>query len=176
MSTTTRSPSSFRVQEAVTLLVQARDLLLADEALAADQDLMADYLGSDPATCDSMDVVHALVRAIISTEDMAKAAKERAAEINARGARFKARADGMRNTLKTVMQLLEVKRLIQQDFGASLGMGKGRIIVTGELADEFVKIERAPSLTEIGRAMDAGVEVENAVRSNPEPTVTIRRQ
>jgi Siphovirus Gp157 len=170
-----RPPSQFRLHEAVTILAQARELLMADEALATDQDLLADYLASDPATCDSMDVVNALARAIIATEDMAKAAKERAAEISARAARFKQRADGMRNTLKTVMQLLDLKRLSQPDFGASLGMGKGRIIVTGELADEFVKIERAPSLTEIGRALDAGIEVENAVRSNPEPNVTIRR-
>jgi hypothetical protein len=173
--TVMRAPSNYRLQEAVSLLMQSRDLLLADETLASDQDLLADYLASDPETCDAFEVVNTLARAIIATEDVAKAAKERAAEISARGARFKARAESMRTTLKTVMQLLELRRLSQPDFGASLGMGKGRVIVTGELADEYVKIERIPVLTEIGRALDAGIEVENAVRSNPEPQITIRR-
>lgn len=170
-----RAPSGYRLQEAVTLLMQSRELLLADEALAADQDLLAEYLASDPQTCDAFEVVNMLARAIIATEDMAALSKERAKQIAERGARFKQRADSMRVTLKTVMQVLDLKRLSQPDFGASIGTGKGRVIVTGELADEWVKIERTPKLAEIGKALDAGQEVENAVRSNPEPQITIRR-
>lgn len=169
------APSAFRIQEAVTLLQRARQSLLEDDELAADLDLMADYLASDPETCDAFEVLHRLARAIISTEDLEKAAKERARQIAERGQRFARRAETLRTTLKTAMQVLNVRLLSQPDFGASLGMSKGRVIVTGELADEFVRIKREPMLTEIGKALNEGTEVANATRGNPEPVIVIRR-
>ena len=174
--TLTRAPSAFRLQEAVTILAQHRELLMADEAFAADQDLQADYLASDPATCDHMEAIHALARFILAMEDMAKAAKERAAEIAARGARFKQIAETRRHALKSVLEVLDIKRLSQPDFGASLGKGKGRVIADVDLVpEEFVKVERIPRLAEIGKALDAGIEVPGAVRSNPESQLTLRR-
>ena len=171
-----RAPSGYRLQEAVTILAQARELLMADEALAGDQDLLADYLASDPATCEPMEAIHELARAIIYMEVMAKASKERAAEIAARGARFKQRAETWRGALKSVMEVLDIKRLNQPDFGASLGKGRARIIAdVNLLPDEFVKIERTAKLAEIGKAMDDGVEVLGAVRANAETQLTIRR-
>jgi hypothetical protein len=182
MSSTMRAPSNYKLQEAVTtLLVQTRNLVLADESLASDSGLLSDYLASDPATCDSVDVVIQLGRAIIATEDMAKMSKERAKQISERGARFKQRADMLRAQLKSVMELLgqpgKPFKISQPDYGASIGRGKARIIITDEskLADEYVKIERTPKLAEIGTALDDDVEVEGAVRGNPEPQLTIRR-
>jgi hypothetical protein len=157
-------------------LAQARELLLQDEAFAADQDLQADYLASDPTTCDHMEAIHALARFIILMEDVAKAAKERAAEIAARGARFKQIAETRRQALKSAMETLGIKRLSQPDLGASLGQGKGRVIADLELLPEqYVKVERTPRLLEISKALDAGIDVPGAVRSNPESQLTIRR-
>jgi hypothetical protein len=171
-----RAPSNFRLQEAVTILAQARELLMQDEALASDQDLLADYLASDPATCDSMEMLSRLGRAILATEDMAKLSKERAAEIAERSARFKQRAVGMRATLKSVMELLNIRRISEPDLGASLGQGKGRVIADVELLPEqYIKVERTARLAEIGKALDAGIDVPGAVRSNPESQLTIRR-
>jgi hypothetical protein len=170
------APSSFRLQEAVQLLLEHRTLLLQDDALASDQDLLADYLSSDPETCDSMEMLARLGRAILATEDMARLAKERAAEIADRGARFKQRAVGMRATLKSVMELLNIRRLSEPDFSASLGQGKGRVIADVELIPgQYVKVERTPRLAEIGKALDAEIEVPGAVRSNPESQLTLRR-
>jgi hypothetical protein len=41
--------------------------------------------------------------------------------------------------------------------------------------EQYIKVERTPRLAEIGKALDAGIEVPGAVRSNPEAQLTIRR-
>lgn len=155
----------------------ARERLLGDEELAADQDLLHDWLASDPETCEAFEQLSQLTRAIIALEGQEKLAKERAAEITERARRFGNRAEGLRDTLKMVLEALGQTRLREADFSVSIGPGRAKVLITDEreVPDSFCKIERRPLLREIGEALDRGDDVPGAVRGNPQAVLTIRR-
>lgn len=173
----TRAPSPYQLQQAFAVLMAARERLLADEELAADQDLMRDWLASDPETCEAFEQLPQLARAIIALEGQEKLAKERAAEITERARRFGNRAEGLRDTLKAALEVLGQTRLREADFSVSIGPGRPKVLITDEreVPDAFCKTERRPLLHEIGEALDRGDDVPGAVRSNPSPILTIRR-
>ncbi len=177
MSSAARPPSAWQIGEAMSILMQARERLRTDPEIAEDADLLTDYLESDPETCDAFEQLHRLARAAIAMEDYAKLARARANEIIARARRYDQREEMLRDTLKQAMQALDIRRISQPDFSASVGKGKAGVIITDDalLEERFVKIERTPCKREIGEALDAGEQVLGAVRGNPMPQLTIRR-
>lgn len=172
-----RAPSAWQLNEAMSLLQQARERLRADPELAEDADLLGDFLESDPETCDAFEQLHRLARAAMNAEDYGKMARGRAAEIVARARRYDQREEMLRDTLKQAMQALDIRRISQPDFTASVGKGKAGVVIVSEdeLPEEFVKTVKTPMKREIGEALDAGKEVAGAVRGNSQPQLTIRR-
>ncbi len=172
-----RPPSSWQISEAMSILMQARERLRTDPEIAEDADLLTDYLESDPETCDAFEQLHRLARAAIAMEDYAKLARARANEITARARRYDQREEMLRDTLKQAMQALDIRRISQPDFSASVGKGKAGVMITSEdeLPAEFVKTVKTPMKREIGEALDAGTEVPGAVRGNSMPTLILRR-
>jgi len=172
-----RAPSGFQLTDAMSVLMQAVGKLRDDPDLEADADLLADFLASDPETCDEMEVLHRLARAAISVEDMGKMARARGAEIIARARRYDAREAALRDWLKQAMEALSLKRISAPDFTASISRGRAGVVVTDEtkLEERFVKVERTPMKKEIGEALDAGEVVEGAVRGNPMPQLRLLR-
>lgn len=170
-------PSSYAVMEAMNILREARNRLLADPELANDADLLTDFLESDPETCEAFEQLHHLGRAALAMEDYAKMARARANEIAARAKRYDQREEMLRDTLKQAMLAIGAKRIRQPDFSANVGKGKAGVVIVSEddLPEEFVKTTRTPMKREIGEALDAGADVPGAVRGNPQPQLTIRR-
>ena len=172
-----RQPSAWALESAVSLLQQARARLLQDEEFQGDQDLLADYLASDPETCEAMDILPRMARGIIALEGQEKLAKERAAEIAERARRFGNRAEMLRQTLLDAMTALTLPRIRAPDFSVSIGKGRAKVLITDEraLPDQFCRIERRPLLREIADALDGGADVPGATRSNVGPQLTIRK-
>lgn len=173
----TQAPSSWALMVAINILRNARERLRTDPDLANDDDLLADFLESDPDTCEAFEQLHHLARAALAMEDYAKLARVRANEITERARRFDRREEMLRDTLKRAMIALNIRRVSQPDFGASLTKPKAGVKITDEtlLEERFVKVTRTPRKQEIGEALDAGEDVAGAVRGNPEPGLLIRR-
>jgi hypothetical protein len=136
----------------------------ADED-ANDQALLLDTLEGET---DVLEIAKRLVRAALDAEAMAEAVERRIHDLNARAARFAARANSARETVKQMLDALGVHRLTAEDFTVSLRMGPGKPLVTDPelLEDEFVRVSRSPNLTAIGKAQGEGRSVRGAARTN----------
>jgi hypothetical protein len=125
---------------------------------------------------DVLDVARQIVRAALDAEAMAKAVKARIEALEQRHDRFEARAWAARETVKQMLDALNLPKLSAEDFSASLRMTPPKVLITDEasLPDEFVKVQRSPNRTAIGKALDEGREVVGAVRSNGNVVLSIR--
>ena len=126
---------------------------------------------------DLPDMLAAVVRSALADEDTVDALQARIKKMQERVARIELRAFRKRNTALHFMQEARIPRLTPADFTASLGMGKGRVIVTDEasLPKEYVRTRREPDKKKIGEALRAGDEISGAALSNPEAWLSVRQ-
>jgi Siphovirus Gp157 len=177
MSKIDNAPSPFRVEQAMSVLLSARARLEADDPdLAADEGMLADILGSDPETCDAMDVLHRVLRAAQHAKDMADGAEARAKTIGERRDRYKRRAEMLRGIAFAAMDALGERRVELPDLTATIAAGRPAVVVTDEAAipEGFIRTTRAPDKALIGAALKAGGAVPGAEMSNAAPTIQIR--
>ena len=171
------APSPFAIEQAMSVLLSARARLAADDPeMATDESLLADILGSDPDTCDAMDVLHRVLRAAVHAKDMAEAADARAKVITERRDRYKRRAEMLRGIGFAAMDALGTARVELPDLTASVATGRPSVVVTDEAAvpDTFIRMTRAPDKTLIAAALKAGETVPGAEMSNAMPVLSIR--
>jgi 4-hydroxy-3-methylbut-2-en-1-yl diphosphate synthase IspG/GcpE len=160
------APSAWAVAKAMSAAAQVRAKLLAiDPAYTDDNDLIADTLDGET---DALEVVRRLIRYSLEQRSLADAAEARARDIKLRQARFEAREQAARAVVTDMLDALGVHRVQAEDFSVSLKLAPPKVLITDEqlLADEFVRIQRSPDRTAIGRAIDEGREVQGAVKSN----------
>ena len=168
-------PSAFQLQRATSTLREACALLSAADPEAEDA-YIADILGSDPETCEGMELVHAVARAVVATEDLAAAAKIRRAAISARQARFEARAERLRDALLVAMQTIGLRRIELPDLTITTREHQPGIVVTDEAAipDVFARYERSISRSAIREALKNGEVIPGAGWANARSSVQIR--
>ncbi len=167
--------SAFRMEQAMSVLLAVRQRLLQDDPdLADDEKLFTDMLDGEGG--DAMEVLDRVLRAAVHAKTMAKAAKERAAEIGERAARYDRREASLRGAAFAALDALGLSKRELPDLTASIRAGQPVVIVTDAdvLPEAFVRVKREPDKTLIGAALKAGNTVEGAELSNSTPSLTVR--
>ena len=168
-------PSPAALHRAFTLLSAVRDALLAtDPTIADDPQLLHDMLEGEAGS--ALEVLARVVRASIDADDLADAAKSRKQAIGERQARFERRREALRNAALMALQALDLPRLEQPDFTASVGISRDKVLITDEkaLPRKYTRTIIEPDREAIGEALRANVRVPGAMLSNGTPTLTIR--
>lgn len=165
---------------AVERAMSAAQQLIASLGDGADDDLADEALKLDmlEAETDVLEVVKALIRAALDAESMAEAVERRIHDLNARAARFTVRANSARETVRQMLEALDVKRLVSEDFTVSLKASPPKVLVPepNDLPEEYWRVvtTRAPDKPLIKSALDAGHKVPGAVLSNGGASLQIR--
>ncbi len=168
-------PTAWQLEQAMACLMAVRSRLLEEDPdLADDERLMADMLEGESG--DALEVLHRMVRASLHAKSMAEAAKQRAADITARAARYAKREGDLRGGVFAAMEALGMRKLEAPDFTASVSAGAASVVITDEdqLPDAFVRITRSPDKAAIGAAIKVGDTVSGAEISNGLPRLTVR--
>ena len=169
------APSAFRLEQAMSALMEKRDQLLREYPEMADDDrLLSDML--DGESGDAMEVIDRVIRAAIEADMLAKGAKERRNEIAERQARFERRRDNLRAMAFAAFEAIGMSKREAPDFTASIRAGTASVVITDEklLPEALIRVKREPDKTLIGAALKNGREVPGATLSNPMPTIAIR--
>jgi hypothetical protein len=151
----------------------AQQLLASLGADAEDAELLTNTLDGET---DALELCRKIIRVALDAESMAEAAKARVDDLITRADRFAARAHSARETVKSMLEALNLPKLTDPEFTVSLRTGPSRPLVTDPelLEEEFVRIKKSPDLTAIGRAQEAGRQVRGATRSNGSLILTVR--
>lgn len=173
------APSPHAMQAAMASLRRTlADLLAADSTMADDEDLLADCLEGE-ADDDALRVLDRMVRATLHADDMAAAAKARAAEIVARQRRFERRSEAYRATVQSALECLGRRKYELPDVTVTMASGRASVVITDEalLPERFVRVEttRTPDKKALAEALKGVDPVPGAVLSNSRPTLTMRR-
>jgi hypothetical protein len=169
------APTPYALEQAMSVLMAVRSRLLEDDPdLADDERLMADMLEGE--SDDALEVLHRMVRASLHAKSMAEAAKQRAADMDARAARYARRDAALRGGVFAAMDALQLRKLEQPDFTAGVSAGTVAVVITDETAlpDEFMRVEKSPNKTAIGAALKGGATVPGAELSNGLPRLSVR--
>lgn len=121
------------------------------------------------------DLISKLIRDAREDEAMAEAVASMARDMSERKARFAQRAQRRREAALAVMQAIELRKIEQPDFSASIRAvpPKVEIIDEAELPDALCKVVRSPDKVAIKDALAKGP-VAGAQLSNGGETLTIR--
>lgn len=158
-----------RAMSAAMSLIQS----LGDDA--EDEILKHDML---EGSTDALEIVRRLIRVALEAEAMSHAAQARINDLDARRSRFEAQAEAARNTARDMLEALDLRKLVSEDFTVSLKALPPKVIAPEpeKLADEFVRVvtTRTADKPLIKAAIDAGRTVEHATLSNGGVTIQIR--
>lgn len=152
---------------------QKEGLLEAYPELAEDGIALADTL---EGLSDLKDVVSRFIRDAREDEARAKALSGIIEEMAERKRRLNDRAAKREAIAMSLMLSVELTRVEQPDFTASVGWSRRPVVVTDEatLPDAFVRVTRAPDKTAIGKALADGTEIPGAVLGNGHRVLTVR--
>ena len=156
-------------------LMAVRSRLLADDPeIEHDERLLADMLEGEGG--DAMDVLDRVLRASLHAKDMAQAAKDRAAEMEQRAARYVRRAEALRGAAFAALDALGIKRRELPDLTASIAVGRPTVVVEDDAAlpDQFNRVRREPDKTALMQALKSGEQVPGATLSNGTPSLQVR--
>ncbi len=170
-------PSGYRTMQIVSLCQSLRAKLIEeDPALAEDADALMAAMGN--AGSDAEELVRQIIRAQIEASTFAEAAKARAADIAERAARFKRRADHLKETAFAAMDALGIAKVADPEFTASIRAGGVQTIVTDEAAvpDEYWQTTRTLRKADINADVKVGVVIPGVEMRNGSPTLSIRRK
>jgi hypothetical protein len=119
------------------------------------------------------------LRAAIEREANGKALGEIIETMVGRKRRLDEGARNIRLAALNAMSEGGLKKLAAPDLSVSVSYTKPKILLLDNgdsVPDEFCKIVRTPSKTDIAKAIAEGREVPGVTLSNPEPYLTVRRQ
>lgn len=153
---------------------------LREELVALSPDMITDealFIDTIDGETDALDVVRSIVRAAIDAEGFAEAVRHRQVELDARKARFEARALACRRAAHACMEALDISKLPAPDFTASIRAGRPSTVITDPdlLPADFIVTTTRPDKSAIGAALKAGQDVPGAMLSNPQPTLAITK-
>ena len=171
----TRQPSPWQLEQAMSVLLSVRRRLLDDDPdIGNDERLFAGMLEGESG--DAMDVIDNVIRASIEAASRAQAAKDIADHAAERAARYKRRAEALRGAAFAALSALDLRRLERPDFTATIGNGQRAVVITDEAALDrrFIRVTEAPDKAAIAAALKAGETVEGATMQNANPVLTVR--
>jgi hypothetical protein len=175
MSTTTKAPSAWAVEQAMSALMQARDRLLADDVTLPEDYLLWQNMLEGAADGDPLAVIDRLVDAAVLAEDMAQMANVRATELTERKVRFMRRNERLRGIVFQMLEALQVKTLERATYTATIGKGQPELIIDeAEIPDEHMRISKAPDRKAIRKLLADGNEVPGAMLGNAASRLTLR--
>jgi seryl-tRNA synthetase len=158
------------------LAVQAHESLRAEllrrwPELIEDPDALEDSL---EGLSNLREAIAAVIRSALDDEADCTSIAERIKQLQTRRKRLEDRADRKRALALHFCQEGRLPRIPAPDFTASVSMTKGRVIITGQVDDKWMRIKKEEDKTKIGEALRAGQTVSGAELSNPMPTLVIR--
>lgn len=160
---------------AVERAMSAAQQLLASLGDDADEVLRRDLLDGET---DALEIVRRLVRVALEAEALSHAAQARINALDARRGRFEAQAEAARSTARDMLEVLEVPKLVAEDFTVSVRRLPPKVLVPEpeRLAAKFWRetVNRNPDKTLIAAALADGREVPGAVLGNGGLSLTIR--
>lgn len=169
-------PSSWRVQQAMQILLDARQRLLnACPDIEDDEILYLDNL--DGESGDALQIIERLVDSLLEDKMMAEAVEARKAALAERQVRFERRAQAKRAIVMATLEALNLTELPRPQWTVTVNKGQLSVVVPDveKLSLDYVKITKEPKKRLIHEAMDAGVDFDGAASlSNGPPTLTIR--
>ena len=139
--------------------------------LASDEETLADTL---EGVSRLPEAIAAVIRSALDDEADCTSIAERIKQLQTRRKRLEDRADRKRALALHFCQEGRLPRIPAPDFTASVSMTKGRVIITGQVDDKWMRIKKEEDKTKIGEALRAGQTVSGAELSNPMPTLVIR--
>ena len=171
-----RAPSAYAVQTAVTALAQLRErLLTADPSIVEDEQLYQDMLEGEDID-DYMAVIDRVIRSAIEANALIKAANAMQADLAERKARFTRRRDVLRQTALEAMEILGVPRIERGDFTASTTDLPPKVQITDEAAlpPGYIRTHTEPDKLAIAAALKDGLDVAGAELGNGGRGLSIR--
>jgi len=156
-------------------LAALRERLVAIEPdMATDETLLFDALDGQS---DVADQLRRILRHGLEASVFAEALDRHIDVLKQRKARFMAREDACRASVREAMDALGISKLIAEDFSASIVAGRPavQIISADVLPEEFIRTKREPNISAISEALKAGEDVPGACFNNPIPILTVRR-
>jgi hypothetical protein len=175
MNETSRPPSGYRVEQAMSVWTAARARLLADDSgLEHDEAALDELLGA--AEADVEQVLARLLRAARDAKAMAEASAGLIEDMQARKARFARRNEAFRATAFAIMTALERSKVEMPDLTASIRAGQPSVQIVNEeeIPDLYVHMERRIDKQTIASVLKSGGEVPGAALSNSLPTLSLR--
>jgi hypothetical protein len=126
---------------------------------------------------DLHEILHAVIRAALADEALARGLKCRLSDMQGRLQRLEERASKRRQIARDVMIELGLKKLNAPDFTASIREGIPSLIVLNE--DAVPSIYWQPSeprlkRQELAYELKEGAEIEGVALSDPEPILSVR--
>ena len=126
---------------------------------------------------DLHEIVHAVIRAALTDEALARGLKCRIADMQDRLTRLEDRASKRRQIAKDVMVELDLKKINAPDFTASIREGIPSLMVIDEEAVPSIYWQPSePRLNRLGLAYELkqGAEIAGVALSDPEPVLSVR--
>ena len=171
------APSPFRIEQAMSTLMQARDALLqADPELVEDEAELLRLLEGGDEGRDALAILRRLVRAAILAGNRAEAVAEMQARLEARHDRYSRREESLRDAVLAALQALDIKRLEEADFTVFRRAGPPRVVITDEaqLPDDFVRVTREPNKLALRETLIEGEIIDGAMLGNGADVLTIK--
>lgn len=149
------------------------ELLTAYPELAEDEDLRADMIDGETAL---VPLVERVLRMKLDADVMAKAIKERKAEIAERQARYERKSDGAKALIKSIMLAADLPKVTLPDATVSITKPRTKVEITdlAALPQGFFVVERKAKSAEIKAALEAGEEIPGAVLALGDEGLTVR--
>jgi hypothetical protein len=150
---------------------------LKEQFPEADDQTLLDTLEGETSL---VEVINRIAESAMDDETLAKAAKERAAEIVARSKRFSARAESKWNLVQWAMEKSERKKIEAASFTLSLGAKPKTVIVISapDIPKGYMRtpepLPPKPDLKAILEALKDGKSIEGCTLSNGGTTLTVR--
>ena len=138
-----------------------------------DDDFKLDIL---EGSTDFIEIIDTCIFNISITEGFIDGIKRAREKLDYREERLKARANTIRQIIKKLMEIADV-RTVKAPSGTATIAAKPRsveIVDEGLIPDKFMRITKSPSKTLIGTALKAGEDVPGTQLSNGGETLTIR--
>ena len=125
------APGGWRISKVMEAWQQARNRILTNDAdTAGDEAELLALLGPEQEEADG--ILNRLLRAAVHADDMADAAKARAAEIKAREVRYNNRALALRTAAFHVMEAMDKRRHELPDLTATMRAGSASVFIINE--------------------------------------------
>jgi Siphovirus Gp157 len=126
---------------------------------------------------DLHEILHAVIRAALADEALARGLKCRLSDMQGRLQRLEVRASKRRQIARDVMIELDLKKLNAPDFSASIREGIPSLMVLNE--DAVPSIYWQPSeprlkRQELAYELKQGADIDGVALSDPEPVLSVR--